>query len=536
MKSVFIGLVSVAASLCSLQSRAQLTAPANFNLPQNSSPANVSAAECFFDNDPGLGLGTSISITSGTAVSANSVSIRIDTLSTGIHRFYTRVKNTNGSWGMTNEANFFIEPGAKLIPANLTAANVTAVEYFIDNDPGLGQGISIPITSGSDVSANSIAIRVDTFTSGIHRFYTRVENADGSWSMTDEANFFIEPGAKLIPANATTSTITTAEYFVDNDPGLGQGIAIPITPGSNVSANGIAIRVDTFTTGVHRIYTRVKNTNSSWSTTKEANFFIIPKIGLPASAPIGDIVKLEYFFDTDPGFGNGQTLSITPTTNLNSYGFSANISSLQHDTTHTLYLRVDDGWSQTVSTTFNLFRPLPLQIISFTAQLQQDNSVALQWKTSINDNADFFTIQRTTDGISYSGINIKDVRSNSGDGNWYSFVDQNAPSGKVMYRIEQTDKSGQPSYSAIQAVIIPSSKSLFYLVNNPTSSILQVHRSNADVPGQFEILAVDGRLITRVPSSGDVLQRIDISNLPDGTYLLFYNSAEQQQSLKFVKN
>ena len=52
---------------------------------------------------------------------------------------------------------------------------------------------------------------------------------------------------------------------------------------------------------------------------------------------------------------------------------------------------------------FTLFT-LPLDLLSFTGQLQNNNSVLLNWKTENEINTSYYVVERSADGIRYNGI------------------------------------------------------------------------------------------------------------------------------------
>lgn len=88
--------------------------------------------------------------------------------------------------------------------------------------------------------------------------------------------------------------------------------------------------------GVHRIYLRTKNSKGLWSMTSISTFYIIPvNFTIPPRAPVGQITALEYFFDHDPGFGNGHMITIAPTTDPANYQLTADITGLKQDSMHT---------------------------------------------------------------------------------------------------------------------------------------------------------------------------------------------------------
>ena len=107
-------------------------------------------------------------------------------------------------------------------------------------------------------------------------------------------------------------TIQKVEYFIDTDPGFGSGINVPITGGSTVTANlSIPLSLG-LPSGFHKFYIRARNSNGIWSMVNAQNFF--KTNDLPT---IQNIVKLEYFIDTDAGFGQGINIPITANTTVN---------------------------------------------------------------------------------------------------------------------------------------------------------------------------------------------------------------------------
>lgn len=90
-----------------------------------------------------------------------------------------------------------------------------------------------------------------------------------------------------------------AEYFFDNDPGFGNGIAFfANTTGDSLSFS------PTFSThglseGLHTIYVRVQDIAGKWSHVQHSVFLIKD-----------EAVSGEYFFDSDPGAGNGFPLQV----------------------------------------------------------------------------------------------------------------------------------------------------------------------------------------------------------------------------------
>lgn len=102
------------------------------------------------------------------------------------------------------------------------------------------------------------------------------------------------------------SQIVAAEYFFDSDPGNGNATAIAVSPGQSININK-DLSVTGLTQGFHYVAVRTKSANGQWGIAEARGFYITQ---LPASMP--DIVAAEYFYDTDPGLGNGTPVNIQP--------------------------------------------------------------------------------------------------------------------------------------------------------------------------------------------------------------------------------
>jgi PKD repeat protein len=267
----------------------------------------VVRTEYFFDNDPGYGNGTSATLTPGNLVNLN-FNANTTGLDAGVHTLFVRVKS--GLWSQTYSRLIGVSPDI----------GITQAEYFFDNDPGFGNGIPIAVTP-----ANVVALNFNTNTTGlspgIHILFVRVKS--GTWSQTH---------SRLIAVSPETG-ISQAEYFFDSDPGFGNGTAINLTPGNLVNLDFDA-NTTGLTPGIHTLFVRVKS--GIWSQTHARLVGVNPDVG---------ITQAEYFFNADPGFGNGTPITITPgkVVELN---FEANASSLNPGI-HTLFVRVKSGiWSQ----------------------------------------------------------------------------------------------------------------------------------------------------------------------------------------------
>lgn len=138
------------------------------------------------------------------------------------------------------------------------------------------------------------------------------------------------------------------------------------------------------------------------------------------------------------------------------------------------------------SGTFTSFSPggvgpgnheLPIELISFEAE-QVPTGVDLLWKTASEENNDFFTLEKSTDGIHFSEIQIVKGAGNSSSVKQYMFNDKNTNSGIIYYRLKQTDFDGKSEYSNTISINFDTQVETFVFPNPSTGKVFNVTFEN----------------------------------------------------------
>lgn len=318
-------------------------------------PQNIVAAEYFIDTDPGHGRGTSITITAGLDLSNTSATINTAALSNGTHRLYIRSRNNEGRWSLTSVKEFIVNFDFTYGPAPVAAQNIVTAEYYFDTDPGLGQGSAIAVTAGTDISNFAVTTNTAGLSNGTHRLYIRSKNNEGFWSLTSVKDFIVNADFTYPATPPSPQNVTAVEYFIDTDPGAGNGHTISIAAGIDLSNINTAVSTAGLSDGTHRMYIRSKNNEGRWSITSVKDFIVNADYYYPVApvAPL-NVVAAEYFIDTDPGAGNGQSISIAAGTDVSNIATSINTLSLASGDHH-LFIRTrnqEGKWSITTSKKF----------------------------------------------------------------------------------------------------------------------------------------------------------------------------------------
>ncbi len=308
----------------------------------------ITGAEYFIDNDPGIGNGTPVSITPGTSINSN-FTINTTALTSGFHTLGVRTKQSpNNVWSITTVQAFYIVPPNTLLNATL----LTEAEWFIDNDPGFGNATNIPFTAANSINLN-FTVPTNALTPGFHNLYVRTKDNNNRWAIDHIQTFYSLPPTPAV----FTETLVAAEYFFNTDPGQGNGTPLTITANANQN-NTFLIPVTSLPVGFNRLYVRYKNNTvpARWSLPHVQTFYVTNLANLPTK----NITELEYYIDTDPGFNNATPITIVPAGTIDQ-NVAIDLTAVPTGN-HLLSVRAKDNegfWSEVVSEPFTISACIP---------------------------------------------------------------------------------------------------------------------------------------------------------------------------------
>jgi len=139
--------------------------------------------------------------------------------------------------------------------------------------------------------------------------------------------------------------------------------------------------------------------------------------------------------------------------------------------------------------------PLPIELISFTGK-PEDNAVLLQWITASEINNNYFTLERSVDGVIFETIAIIASKAEFGNSSsllQYSFPDMNPVNGLAYYRLKQTDFDGTSTHSDLIAIQPEITENVdFRMFPNPnTDNAFRVALQGLQAYETFNISIVD---------------------------------------------
>lgn len=371
---------------------------------------NLTTGEYFIDKDLGIGQATVLPITLNNYGADATIPIPTNNLTQGIHSVGIRVKDSNNKWSITHTKTFLV-----LGIGTGSGSQITQVAYFFDSTT------TETIENVSTDANNQITIPITVnLTQGIHSVSFRVKDSQNKWSLYHTRTFLV-----LGQGSVGSNTITQVEYFFDADPSEANRIRQNITLDANNQAI-IPLNIS-LKQGIHTVSFRVKDGQGKWSLFHTRTFLVIGSGSGDAT-----ISTIEYFMDSDPGFGNGKQVAYESTNNQ-AILLNINVGNLTHGV-HVLFVRVKNSLNQWSLTHAKAFVVMPnlgnSASISRIEYFIDDANPSLGSGTNINfvsnpTNSDVLaTLDLNTSQLSL-GVHKINVRTKDSNNQWSSLATAN---------------------------------------------------------------------------------------------------------------
>ena len=175
---------------------------------------------------------------------------------------------------------------------------------------------------------------------------------------------------------------------------------------------------------------------------------------------------------------------------------------------------------------------LPVKLTSFAAEIGKNNSVVLNWKSSLEVSSSRYIIQKSYDGKNFSNIGEVSAAGNSDKPVHYSFTDKTYKGSLCYFRLKQTDVDGRFEYS--RTVYVNDKKAaagIQSISSDPfTGNIHLAGRVPTELLNNIKVYNTSGQRVDYRVTGGNSIA-IDPS-APSGIYFLRI----KEQTFKLFKN
>lgn len=145
----------------------------------------INRVEYYVDTDPGFGNATNVPIAASQDISNVSFNVNFSNLYEGVHIIGVRSRDANNLWSYDNKW-LFVKPYNNT--TTTISKKINAIEYYFDNDPGLGLGTPVSLNAASTISNLSVFANITRLGTGSHKLYFRSKDDQGSWSLDNVFN------------------------------------------------------------------------------------------------------------------------------------------------------------------------------------------------------------------------------------------------------------------------------------------------------------------------------------------------------------
>ncbi len=177
---------------------------------------------------------------------------------------------------------------------------------------------------------------------------------------------------------------------------------------------------------------------------------------------------------------------------------------------------------------------LPVSLSNFSGIAENGVNI-LSWTTTSEHNNDYFSVERSGDGINFQAFTqVKGVGS-SLEENFYGARDHNPINGVTYYRLKQVDFNGQFVYSDIIALDNRdhSEVNVFPIPTDKIITVTLVENPDKHIPVSIRNAVGEHVISTEFKSKIEV---VDVSELPAGVYFITIIINDESIVKKFIVN
>ncbi len=369
-----------------------------------------------------------------------------------------------------------------------------------------------------------------------------------------DASYQLDPVAfpypEVIKANLGRLNITTASGDTDNDGDFdeihaygGRSVSIwNATTGALVWDSGDDMEL---MLSQHPVFSAIFNASNANNTLKNRSDDKGPE---PEGVTVATINNKTYAFIALERMGGCMVYDITNpaapvftdyknTRTIASYGGDQGAEGI-------IYIKAEDApngvpiviLANEVSSTLSIFQvqdntPLAIKLEDISA-VNTNNQNKIDWRSAAEKAGDVYELERSTDSRNFSTI----ARINAkGQTNAYTYWDKQPATGWNYYRLKTIHAGTEGGYSKVVKAY-QSADGSFSLkaYPNPATAILTISVSQFNQQADLELQHVNGMIVMKKKMEQS-LDRLDMSDLPAGIYILRYKDETRTETIKINK-
>jgi hypothetical protein len=450
--------------------------------------------------------GASLTLNSGSTITAKNITIA-STGTLSMNGVANSTLNVSGNW----QDNGTFNAGVGTVNFNGTTAQSinknSGNEVFanvIVNKASNALTLNSPIEIGTNITLTSGLVNSDATNLLIINDNATTTGASNTSHVVgpvrkigNEAfTFPVGKGNNYAPAAIGAPSLTTdhftAEYF-NSDPNGSYNVTLKDVTINNISACEYWI-IDR-TAGLSDV-----TVNLSWNT--------------PRSCGVNDPTELllaRWDGSSWKDHGNGGTTGNNTAGSINTAAVVTNFS----------------PFTLASKTSIN---PLPIELTNYDLSCE-NKKVVINWSTASEINNNFYTIERSADGLTFESIAFVNGNGTTVTKNNYSYTDTNPIDGLSYYQLKQTDYNGQSKTYSLRSINCENKNSDVLIYPNPNKGMFTIQ--GTELGCEVTITDVLGKVIYSIKGNEQKTQVI-LQNLSRGIYYININKNDTNVTKKIA--
>lgn len=170
---------------------------------------------------------------------------------------------------------------------------------------------------------------------------------------------------------------------------------------------------------------------------------------------------------------------------------------------------------------------LPVVLVGFSAVLNSNKTITLDWNTMMEVNANDFVIERSADGSVWSEIGNVAAKGNSATQTYYTFTDETPGAGINYYRLKMTDLDNRYGYTEVKVIRSSSVVSSVSFFPNPARDYVNVSLGQAaGAETTIRLVNLSGQVLQEKKAAGGGIVSFPVQQYTAGLYILVVSGAD----------
>lgn len=170
---------------------------------------------------------------------------------------------------------------------------------------------------------------------------------------------------------------------------------------------------------------------------------------------------------------------------------------------------------QTVDWTQVFIHPL---LIRFDVD-ENDDNVMLEWELAYELDNDYYSIERSINGITWQMLDSIQSFGNNSENVIYQLVDKSPYYGISYYRLKRTDNNGVKACMGTESIVVETEANELFVYPNPTSNGFTVIGKNIK-GAKIVLVDMSNRTVAEFESQFDQPFFVPTEGVPKGSYIL----------------